>query len=82
MDEKKSVTYTIVRGDTGKFTIDESSGIITTREGLDYEKQTEYTLIVSTREVSENKPEYTATVVVTVLVRAHKKFVSNIQFNK
>jgi len=69
MDQKKSITYTIVRGDTGKFTIDESSGVITTREKLDYEKHSEYTLIVSTREVSENKPEYTATVTVSVLVR-------------
>ncbi len=70
LDERKSITYTIIRGDTGKFAIDENSGAITTRDELDFERQADYTLIVSTREVfDEAEPEYTATVVVAVLVR-------------
>ena len=67
-DERKSITYTIVQGDTGRFSIDENSGIIVTRNPLDYEREQQYTLIVSTREVSQNDPQYTATVMVTVLV--------------
>ena len=68
-DQKKAITYAIVRGDTGRFKLDESSGRITTVQGLDYEKQDSYTLVVSTREASgQSDPEYSCTVSITVLV--------------
>ena len=68
MDETKDVTYTIVDGDTAKFAIDEQSGVITTREELDFERQQAYQLIVSTRQADDNNPQYSATVQITVLV--------------
>ena len=76
-DEKKSITYTIVRGDTGRFRIAEGSGKLTTTQGLDYERQKQYTLVVSTREASgQNSAEYSATVSIAVLVSIdlHKRF--------
>lgn len=69
LDVRKSITYTIAEGDTGKFTIDEQTGSISVREALDYERQIEYVLTVSTREAAdESNPMYSCTVVITVLV--------------
>lgn len=68
-DERKSIRYTIMEGDTSKFSIDDREGTITTREGLDYEQQNEYTLIVTTRDGrQETNTQYSATVMITVLV--------------
>ena len=68
-DQKKSMTYAIVRGDTGRFRLDENSGRLTTTQGLDFEREGEYTLVVSTREASgQNNPEYSATVSIVVVV--------------
>ena len=68
LDRQKSITYTIIDGDTGKFFIDEQSGRISTREALDYERQTEYVLVVSTREATGSEPSSSATVIITVVV--------------
>ena len=72
MDTRKAITYTIVRGDTGRFRLDENNGRVYTSGGggLDYERQKEYSLVISTREASgDNNPEYSATVSITVVVR-------------
>lgn len=68
-DEKKAIHYFIKEDSSGKFTIDERTGKLKTRQKLDYEKKHSYKLIVSTREASgKNKAQYSATVTVTVLV--------------
>ena len=72
-DRQASVTYSIVQGDTGFFAVDESTGRISTRVGLDYETKQQYEFIVSTREaLAEGEegtgPQYSATVTVNVLV--------------
>ncbi|KAI0235644.1 Cadherin-99C [Lamellibrachia satsuma] len=69
-DEKKAIHYFIKEDSSGKFTIDERTGKLKTRQKLDYEKKHSYKLIVSTREASgKNKAQYSATVTVTVLDR-------------
>ena len=69
MDEKKSITYAIVSGDTGRFRMDANNGKLTTTQGLDYERQKSYVLVISTREASGNtNPAYSATVSVAVMV--------------
>ena len=68
-DRTKSVSYTIVQGDTGFFEIDSSTGQIVTRVGLDYENQQQYEFVVSTQEAQgEERSQYSATVTVNVLV--------------
>ena len=71
LDEQPSVTYRLVDGDTARFSVDERSGVVSTRDGLDYERQQSYTLVVSTREASDNNAQYSATVQITVLVGFH-----------
>lgn len=62
--------YQIISGDTDRFSIDSSTGLITTTTGLglDYEQSHNYILIVSTQEATTIDPQYTCTVNVTVLV--------------
>jgi len=69
MDKKQAIHYFIKEDNTGKFTMDERTGQLKTRQKLDYEKKNTYKLIVSTREASgKNNAQYSATVSVTVLV--------------
>lgn len=77
----ESISYIIVRGDTGRFRLDENSGRLTTNQELDYERQTEYSLTISTRQASgENNPVYSCTVSIAVIVSArllyflHRKY--------
>ena len=70
-DQKKSITYTIVRGDTGRFRMEAQTGRLTTTQGLDFERQQKYVLVISTREASGapgTNSGYSATVSVAVLV--------------
>nr|XP_022907030.1 cadherin-99C-like [Onthophagus taurus] len=49
-DTIKKITYVIHRGPTDLFRIDEGSGAIYTTRGLDYEKESEHTLVIGTLE--------------------------------
>ena len=70
-DEQRSVTYTMVEGNTEQFALDERSGALKTRNGLDFEQRQEYTLTISTREATDAGQSgelYRTTVQVMVLV--------------
>ena len=69
LDQTQSIAYVITRGDTGRFRLDEVSGRLTTIQELDFERQREYEITVSTRDANgQNNPQYSATVSITVLV--------------
>ena len=60
------ISYEITSGDTSKFTIDSSSGVITTTAKLDREEASSYQLIVTAKD--HGTPSLSSTVVVTVTV--------------
>ena len=64
----KKITYVIRQGPTDLFAIDKITGLIKTIKGLDYEKETQHTLIVGTVENPSNKPGATTKVIVNVEV--------------
>ena len=64
--------YQIVAGNQNYFQIDELTGDIRTTMGLDYEKDKNFVLVISTREVTNNDPQYSCTVNITVLVRTYE----------
>ena len=60
------MTYSITAGnDAGKFTINSSTGVITTAAALDYETTTSYTLTVTATDSFGNASTTTQTVNVT-----------------
>lgn len=65
-DTIKKITYVIVRGATDLFRIDESSGAIYTIRGLDYERDTQHTLIIGTLENMSNEKGSTTKVIINV----------------
>ena len=68
-DVTQSISYIIVRGDTGRFRLDENNGRLTTNAELDYERQRSYSLTVSTRQAANaNGAQYSATVTISVVV--------------
>ncbi|PSN56931.1 Cadherin-99C [Blattella germanica] len=65
-DTNQKITYVIKQGATDLFAIDPKTGIITTTRGLDYEKESQYILIVGTVENSGTQPGATTRVIVNV----------------
>ncbi|XP_050437358.1 cadherin-99C isoform X2 [Adelges cooleyi] len=65
-DTTKRVTYTLKQGPSDLFTIDPVTGIVRTLRGLDYEKDSQHTLIVGTLENSNPTPGATTKVIVNV----------------
>ncbi|TRY81062.1 hypothetical protein TCAL_04540 [Tigriopus californicus] len=70
LDSEPSVTYRLVQGDLDKFKIHPKSGVIRTTRGLDFERQSTFTLIVGTEESRlsglDNLPGVTAEVQIKV----------------
>ena len=65
-EEFETITYSITAGnDAGKFTINSSTGVITTAAALDYETTTSYTLTVTATDSFGNVSTTTQTVNVT-----------------
>ena len=65
-EEFETITYSITAGnDAGKFTINSSTGVITTAAALDYETTTSYTLTVTATDSFGNASTTTQTVNVT-----------------
>lgn len=67
LDVRKSVPYVMISGDGERFAVDENSGVVRTRQNLDFETQQSYTLVISTRGAPNESP-YITTVEVTVTV--------------
>ncbi|XP_054267666.1 cadherin-99C-like [Macrosteles quadrilineatus] len=65
-DTKKQITYVIRQGPTDLFTIDSQLGVIRTLQGLDYERESQHTLVVGTKENMGNKPGATTKVTIYV----------------
>ncbi|BES91601.1 Cadherin domain [Nesidiocoris tenuis] len=65
-DTTKRVTYVIKQGPDDLFKIHPNTGVIKTSEGLDYEMESQYTLIVGTLENNTTKPGATTKVIVSV----------------
>jgi len=64
--ESETITYSITAGNTGNaFTINSSTGAITTAAALDYETTTSYTLTITATDASGNTTTTTQTVNVT-----------------
>lgn len=67
-DTNQKITYVIKQGSTELFSIDPKTGIITTTRGLDYEKESQYILVVGTLENPGTGPGATTRVIVNVSV--------------
>lgn len=65
-DTVKRVTYVIKQGPSDLFTINPTTGIIKTLRGLDYEKDSQHTLIIGTLENAIQTPGATTKVIVNV----------------
>ncbi|KAF6213242.1 hypothetical protein GE061_010959 [Apolygus lucorum] len=65
-DTTKKITYVIKQGPNDLFKIDPSTGVIKTVEGLDYEMESQYVLIVGTLENNTTKPGATTKIMVNI----------------
>ncbi|KAK7080227.1 hypothetical protein SK128_015764 [Halocaridina rubra] len=65
-DTRPKITYVIVNGNSQLFSIDPSSGRISTVLGLDYEEESSHTVVVGMLENSSGSPQATCSVLVTV----------------
>ncbi|KAJ8894246.1 hypothetical protein PR048_006858 [Dryococelus australis] len=65
-DTNQRITYVIKQGPTDLFSIDPHTGVITTLRGLDYERESQHTLVIGTLENSGNLPGATTRVIVNV----------------
>lgn len=65
-DTNQRVTYVIRQGPSDLFAIDPKTGVIRTIRGLDYERESQYILVVGTLENPGSGPGATARVVVNV----------------
>ncbi|XP_071438739.1 cadherin-99C isoform X2 [Hetaerina americana] len=65
-DTNQKITFVIKQGPTDLFQIDSKTGVIRTTRGLDYERETQYILIVGTLENSDTMPGATTKVIVNV----------------
>ncbi|CAG2061851.1 unnamed protein product, partial [Timema podura] len=68
-DTNQKITYMIKQGPTDLFTIDPRTGVVTTTRGLDYERESQYILVVGTLENSGTQPGATTRVIVNVVDR-------------
>lgn len=68
-DTNQKITYIIKQGPTELFSIDQKTGIIRTLRGLDYERESQYILVIGTLENPGNKPGDTTRVIVNVEVK-------------
>lgn len=73
-DGVKKITYIIKQGPTDLFTIDSLTGALKCTRGLDFERESQYTIVIGTLENQTGKPGSTTNVIVQVEVRA-KPFV-------
>ena len=65
-DSSPSITYVIRDGDSSLFSVDPLTGIVKTIRGLDFEKRSQYTLIIGTMENDSNDPRATCVLQITV----------------
>lgn len=65
-DTNQRITYVIRQGPSDLFSIDPKTGVIRTIRGLDYERESQYILVVGTLENPDNGPGATTRVVVNV----------------
>nr|CAD7398924.1 unnamed protein product [Timema cristinae] len=68
-DTNQKITYMIKQGPTDLFAIDPRTGVVTTTRGLDYERESQYILVVGTLENSGTQPGATTRVIVNVVDR-------------
>ncbi|KDR15408.1 Protocadherin-15, partial [Zootermopsis nevadensis] len=68
-DTNQKITYVIKQGSTELFSIDPKTGIITTIRGLDFEKESQYILVVGTLENPGTGPGATTRVIINVVDR-------------
>ncbi|XP_068204162.1 cadherin-99C-like [Palaemon carinicauda] len=65
-DTIPEITYVLVSGNSQLFSVDPESGRVTTTRGLDYEVESQHTIIVGTLENQDGSPQATCSVLVTV----------------
>uniref|UniRef100_A0A2S2QWG8 Protocadherin-15 n=1 Tax=Sipha flava TaxID=143950 RepID=A0A2S2QWG8_9HEMI len=65
-DTVKRITYVIKQGPSDLFSIDPNTGTVRTLRGLDYEKDSQHTLIIGTLENPNHTPGATTKVIVNV----------------
>lgn len=65
-DTNQKITYVIKQGPTDLFSINSQTGIIRTLRGLDYERETQYILVVGTLENRGIQPGDTTRVIINV----------------
>ncbi|XP_063243672.1 cadherin-99C isoform X2 [Bacillus rossius redtenbacheri] len=65
-DTNQRITYVIKQGPTDLFSVDPRTGVVTTLRGLDYERESQHTLVVGTLENNGNQPGATTRVIVNV----------------
>ncbi|XP_066951958.1 cadherin-99C isoform X2 [Macrobrachium rosenbergii] len=65
-DTIPEITYVLVNGSSLLFNIDPESGRVTTARGLDYEVQSQHTIVIGTLENPSGGPQATCSVLVTV----------------
>ncbi|XP_047001442.1 cadherin-99C [Schistocerca americana] len=65
-DTNQKITYIIRQGPAELFSIDQKTGVIRTLRGLDYERESQYILVIGTLENPGNRPGDTTRVIVNV----------------
>ncbi|XP_068081396.1 cadherin-99C isoform X2 [Anabrus simplex] len=65
-DTNQKITYVIRQGPTDLFSINPQTGVIRTLRGLDYERETQYILVVGTLENPGSQPGDTTRVIINV----------------
>lgn len=68
MDTIKKITYVIKQGPTDIFTVDPQTGELKCIRGLDYERESNYTIIIGTMENPSDTPGATTKVIIEVEV--------------
>ena len=69
LDKTGSITYTLISGDDGKFSLDSSQGLLTLRDTLNRESQAQYKLTVR----ADDGEQFTeAAVIIKVIKRLHQ----------
>lgn len=75
MDTIKKITYVIKQGPTDLFMVDSVTGELKCTRGLDYERESNYTIIIGTNENQSDKPGATTKVYIQVEVINEVTFV-------
>lgn len=68
MDTIKKITYVIKQGPTDLFTVDPQTGELKCTRGLDYERESNYTIVIGTAENQSDEPGATTKVIIQVEV--------------